>query len=137
MARVYIINSNRVIFSSDSEAEAFAPGNWTYEGDNSPAQVAWSDPNLDPRYHWVDLGPFLDRFGVKALAVTGSSDLQVQGLITLLLPRKYIDLKRADLPGMLDLLVSKSLINVTDKASILNPVTTDYERYIKDMPQPV
>jgi hypothetical protein len=96
----------------------------------------WADAQLDPRYHWIDVGPFFDRFGAKALAITGSTDPQVQGLVTLLLPRKYVDLKRADLPGMLDLLISKSLINSTDKAAVLNPQTSDYERHVKGLEQP-
>ena len=106
----------------------------------SPAATpapSWSDPSIDARYHWIDVGPFFDRFGAKAIAITGSTDPQVQGLVTLLLPRKYVDLKRADLPGMLDLLVSKGVINATDKAAVLNPVTVDYERHVKGMVQPV
>ena len=97
--------------------------------------LSWSDSSLDPSYHWVDVGPFLDRFGAKALLVA-ATDPQVQGLITLLLPRKYVDLKRADLPGTLDLLISKGLINAADKAAVLNPVTSDYERHVKGLEQP-
>lgn len=97
---------------------------------------SWNDPALSAQYHWVDVGPFFDRFGAKALAITGSTDPQVQGLVTLLLPRKYVDLKRADLPGMLDLLIAKGLINSTDKAAVLSPVTVEYERHIKGLEQP-
>jgi hypothetical protein len=116
------------------------PG-WAYNGTfsdpNAVAVPSWSDPALDPRYHWVDVGPFFDRFGAKALSVTGSTDPQVQGLVTLLLPRKYVDLKRVDLPSMLDLLISKGLIDGADKAAVLNPVTSDYERHVKGLAQPV
>lgn len=101
-----------------------------------PATLAWSDPDLDPRYFWVDKGPFFDRFGVKALGIVSSTDPVVQGLVTLILPRNYIDLKRADLPGMLDVLIAKGLINADDKAAVLSPQTTDYERHIKGLPQP-
>lgn len=97
---------------------------------------SWADVALDPRYFWIDVGPFFDRFGAKALAITGSTDPQVQGLVTLLLPRKYVDLKRADLPSMMDLLVAKGLINNDDKTAVLNPQTTDYERHVKGMVQP-
>lgn len=119
------------------------PG-WTWNGVTftdpnapvAPVIPAWSDPALDARYHHIDVGPFFDRFGAKALAVTGSTDAQVQGLVTLLLPRKFVDLKRADLPGMLDLLIAKGLINAGDKTAVLNPQTTDYERHVKGMVQP-
>lgn len=102
-----------------------------------PVPPTWASPNLDERYHWIDVGPFFDRFGAKALAITSSADAQVQGLITILLPRKYVDLKRADLPAMLNILVGKSLITLAEKAVVLNPQTTTYERHIKDLPQPV
>lgn len=98
---------------------------------------AWVSPDLDERYHWIDVGPFFDRFGAKTLAITSSADAQVQGLITILLPRKYVDLKRPDLPAMLDILVGKGLITLAEKAAVLNPQTTAYERHIKDMPQPI
>lgn len=116
---------------------------WSYIGPGQfsdpsyKAPPAWSDPGLDPRYWWIDVGPFLDRFGAKALAITGSPDQQVQGLVTLLLPRKYVDLKRADLPSMLDLLISKGIITPSEKAAVLASPTTDYERHIKGLPQPV
>ena len=105
---------------------------------SSPAPMApsWSDPGLDPRYWWVDVGPFFDRFGAKALSITSSTDPQVQGLVSLLLPRKYVDLKRADLPSMLDILVAKSLITTADKTAVLTTPTNEYERHIKGLPQP-
>lgn len=96
--------------------------------------IEWSDASEE--YFWIDIGPFFDRFGSKALSVTSSTDPVVQGIITLVLPRKYIDLKRADLPMMLDILINKSLIDSNDKNNILNTVTSDYERHIKGLPQP-
>lgn len=101
------------------------------------SQPAWSDTGLDPRYWWVDVGPFFDRFGAKALAVTSSADAQVQGVVQLCMPRQYIDLKRADLPTMIDILVSKGLITAAEKTAILTTQTTDYERHIKGLPQPL
>lgn len=116
------------------------PG-WSYSGGQfvapaGPALPQWSDQNLDARYWWIDVGPFFDRFGPKALAVTGSADTQVQGLVTLVMPRQYIDLKRADLPGMLELLVAKGLITSGDKGAILTTATTEYERHVKGLPPP-
>lgn len=130
-----LTDGNTAVFGSDEEVEKMYPGQWTYLYTRSTLP-SWSDTQLDQRYYWIDVGPFFDRFGAKALDITGSTDPQVQGLITLLLPRKYVDLKRQDLPSMLDLLVAKGLINSTDKANVLNPQTTEYERHIKDMPQP-
>lgn len=97
----------------------------------------WADPALDPRYWWLDVGPFFDRFGAKSLSITSSADAQVQGIVTLCMPRQYIDLKRADLPAMLDVLVAKSLITAGEKAAVLAGPTTDYERHIKGLPQPI
>lgn len=118
------------------------PG-WLYDGATftTPPEpvvkvIRWTDADLPPSYHWIDVGPFFDRFGTKAISITGSTDPQVQGLVTLLLPRKYVDLKRADLPAMLDLLVSKGLITAGEKAVVLNPQTVDYERHIKGLEQP-
>lgn len=106
-------------------------------GTTAPQVTAsWSDPELDTRYWWIDVGPFFDRFGAKALGITGSTDFQVQGLVTLLLPRKYVDLRRADLPQMLDLLVAKGLITAAEKIAVISPPTSEYERHIKGLPQP-
>lgn len=117
------------------------PG-WNYDGTafsdpNAIRVPTWADADLDPRYGWLDVGPFMDRFGTKALALTSSTDPQIQGVIALVMPRKYIDLKRPDLSQMLDLLISKGAIGPADKLAVLNPVTTDAERHIKGLPQPV
>lgn len=52
------------------------------------------------------------------------------------MPRKYIDLKRKDLPQMVGLLQQMGLINSDDFAAVMNPVTTESERYIKGLTQP-
>lgn len=97
---------------------------------------AWADADLDPRYWWIDKGPFFDRFGAKALAIVSSTDALVQGLVTLIMPRAYIDLKRADIPSLLDALVMKGLITADEKTAVLTTQTTDYERHIKGLVQP-
>ncbi len=89
--------------------------------------------NDDPRLWWIDPGPFFDRFGPAAFAITSSTDPQVQGLVMLLLPRQYVDLKRPDLPQMLGLLVAKELITDDEKTVILTTPTTEYERHIKGL----
>lgn len=104
---------------------------------SDPSIPSWSDTDLNPQYWWINVGPFFDRFNGKAINITSSTDPVVQGLLTLTLPREYIDLNRADLAGMLDILVAKGLINGSDKTAILSPPTTEYERHIKGLVQPV
>lgn len=103
---------------------------------STPPAPSWGSSSLDERYFWIDVGSFMDRFEEKALALTSSSDPDIQGLITLLLPRRYIDLKHPALTSWLDLLVSKGLINSTEKALILTPRTTAQERHIAGLAQP-
>lgn len=100
-------------------------------------QPSWADPALDPRYFWIYVGSFFDRFGPDALAVLSSTDPGVQGLVTFIMPRNYVDLRRADLPGLLDVLVAKGLISAGRKAAVLNRVTTDDERITPGLPQPI
>lgn len=126
------------------EGELLVSGNvgpgWKYDGTNLTAPKVrpnWTDTDLDQRYWWIDKGPFFDRFGAKALAIVSSTDAQVQGLVSLIYPRNYIDLKRQDLPNMLGLLVAKGLITSAEKDAVLTTPTTDYERHIKDLPQPL
>lgn len=136
MTKAYLVDdSNTVVFDSDEKVESMFPGRWSVAYTIQDT-LSWSNPNLDATYFHIDVGPFFDRFGTKALAVTSSGDPEVRGLVTLILPRKFVDLKRPDLLTQLDLLVSKGLINAEDKSSILNPTTTDYERHIKGLPQP-
>lgn len=100
-----------------------------------PVPITWKD--AAPQYWWIDVGPFLDRFGAKALAITSSPDPEVQGLLSLITPRKYVDLKRADLPGLLGTLITKQLMTVEEVNAVLTKRTTDYERHVKGLPQPV
>lgn len=117
------------------------PG-WTWAGgvfsnpDAAPPAPTWVDADLDPRYWWINVGPFFDRFGPKALAIVSSADDQVRGVVQLCMPRQYIDLKRADLPVMVGLLVLKGIITEAEKTAALTAPTTDYERHIKGLPQP-
>lgn len=111
----------------------FTPFTPAFSNEPTPS---WSDANLDKRYWWINVGPFFDRFGAKALGVVSSTDPVVQGIVTLTMPREYIDLKRADLSQMLDVLVSKGLITNAEKTAIIAPPTTEYERHIKGLPQP-
>lgn len=113
------------------------PG-WHWDGEqfSPPAPLTWASTDLDPRYWWIDKGPFFDRFGSKALTIVSSADPLVQGLVSLIMPRAYIDLRRPDIPSLLDVMVGKSLITAAEKAAVLTAPTTDYERHIKGLPQP-
>ena len=96
-------------------------------GDWNPQTLTFDTPVIgESEYAWfIDVGPFFDRFGVSAIAIASSEDPQVRGLMALVTPRKWIDLKRVDVSMFLDMLVSKSLITSGQKATILTtPVTT-------------
>lgn len=108
---------------------------WAVDPPGANNGLSWSQP-LSPEYFWIDVGPFFDRFGAKALTITSSTNTTVQGLITLILPRKYVDLKRADLPQMLGVLQQLGLVTSSEVTTVLNPVTTELERHIKGLPQP-
>jgi hypothetical protein len=101
-----------------------------------PAVPDWADADLDRRYHWIDVGPFMDRFGGYAVSIAGSNDPEVRGLVTLLLPRQYVDLKRTDVAQFVGLLVAKELITQARATAVLSPITTEAERHIKGLPQP-
>ena len=104
-------------------------------GPDVQAPASW---DLAPaEYFWIDVGPFFDRFGTKAIDIMSSTDPLVDGMVKMTFPRKYIDLKRADLPQLVGILVSKGIITQSLATTVLNPETTDYERNIKGLPQPL
>lgn len=103
-----------------------------------------ADPGVPPltwatapaQYFWMDQGPFLDRFAEKRHAVLASADPDVRAVVMDLLFRQYIDIKRADVAQALDLLIAKGLITAAEKVTALQPLTSDYERHLKGLPQP-
>lgn len=107
----------------------------------SPSVPSWAD--AQPQYWWINLGPFCDRLDTYGgagtqLAVTSSTDATVQGIYKILALREYVDLKRADVASMLGVLGTKiTAITPAVQAQILSTVTTDYERHVKGLPQPV
>ncbi len=75
-----------------------------------------SEPQADS---WlISVGAFYDRFGVYKIPILASSDAVVQAMIRDAQVRWFIDLQRADLPTMLDVLIAKGY--PIDKAAILN-----------------
>lgn len=62
------------------------------------------DPAPDPVEWLIDVGPFMDRFGVAKMAVLTSADVTVKAIMTDMFARKWIDLKRADVPAALSII---------------------------------
>ncbi|OIR02627.1 hypothetical protein GALL_153410 [mine drainage metagenome] len=84
-----------------------------------------------PNAWWLYVGAFFDRFdtyGGQKLAILSSADLTVQAVVKDASVRKYIDLKRADLPGALDMLIAKGF--AIDKTAILTTPVAIEDRYV-------
>jgi hypothetical protein len=145
--RIYNINGNLTVVDSDTTAERIYPGQWAYLYDTTKG-VSWADTDLDPQYHWIDTGPWRDRFGIDWLAITSSSNELCKAAAQLWIDRKYINLKDARNAQVLDAMIATSQpaanvlfagsgpMTVDKKNAILNPVTTEYERHVKGMVQP-
>jgi hypothetical protein len=103
------------------------------EPEPAPA-LTWA--NAPEHYWWVSKGAFFDRFGAKGIQITSNTDPVVQGLITLLMPREYIDLRRPDLRPSIGVLVTKGLISQDECEAVLTTPTIDFERVVKGLPQP-
>lgn len=73
----------------------------------------------------IGIGAFYDRFGAQKIPILASDDAVVQALVKDAQVRKYIDLKRSDLPQMLDIIISKGF--AIDKAAILETPATAKE----------
>ncbi|RTL37166.1 MAG: hypothetical protein EKK53_21590 [Burkholderiales bacterium] len=120
-----------------------------FEGGTAQVSApAWSDASLDPRYWWVDTGPWRDRFGFDWLAIASSDNALCRACAQLYLDRKYVDLKDARNAQIIDALIATGQpaanplfpgagpMTAAKKAAILNTQTTEYERHIKGLPQP-
>ncbi|CAB4158595.1 hypothetical protein UFOVP708_12 [uncultured Caudovirales phage] len=129
-----------------------SPG-WRYDGINFSAPPSttpsWANAALDERYFWIDTGPWRDRFGVDWLAITASANDLCKAAAQLWLDRKHINIKDPRNAQVLDALIAANqpAANVlfagagpmtpAKKAAILSPQTTEYERHVKGMVQPV
>lgn len=112
----------------------------------APQRLTWA--HVDPQYHWLDVGPWRDRFGVDWLALSTSSHRLARAAVAAWSERKYIDLKDARNEQLLSALVAAGLPDAAPEipgsgpltaekvAAILNPVTTERERHIKGLSQP-
>lgn len=116
------------------------------EGAQAPA---WSDASLDPRYLWIDVGPWRDRFGMDWLALSTSEHRLARAAVAAWSERKYIDLADTRNAQLLGALVAAGLpdaapeipgsgpLTAEKMVAILNRRTTERERHIKGLPQPV
>lgn len=109
--------------------------------------VSWS--TAAEEYFWLDLGPFQDRFGDDWPVIASSTDRECVAFKEAVISgRKYINLKDPRIAGAINMMIAVNKpttwtlfpasgpMTPAKKAVILNPVTTDYERYIKGLPQP-
>lgn len=106
-----------IILASAEFAEAHCPGRWDLDDvQDTVKPAAWE--------WFIDIGPFMDRFGAQKIAILSSVDAVVQAIINDMQPRKWIDLKRPDVAQALDLILSKGF--PIDKAAILEtPVSAE------------
>lgn len=142
MPRIEILDGETVvntIVADAAFAEAMPPGAWRL------AEEQTSPPAEDPRIWWTDVGPFYDRFGPDALAITASDHGACKAVQTLTSVRKYIDLKDLRVASMIDMLIATGQpvaqpwapgsgpMTAAKKAAILTTPTTEYERHIKGL----
>ena len=105
-----------------------------------PPEVQVSNYTWDtvPANYWyITVGAFYDRFRPVKLAVLASEDLVVQGLIKDSAVREYINLKHTDLAEALSYMVSKGVITQAHADSIMSLPTTEDERFVKNLIQPL
>lgn len=100
----------------------------------------------DPRVWWIDVGPFYDRFGMDAVAISASDNGACKAVQTLTSVRKYVNLKDPKVAAMIDMLIATSQpaavayapgsgpMTLAKKNAILNTPTTEYERHVKNLP---
>lgn len=113
----------------------------------APNALTWAG-ELAPEYHWIDVGPFRDRFGMDWLALSSSDDRLARAAVAAWSERKYIDLKDPRNEQLLSALIAANLpdaapeipgsgpLTIAKMDAILNPVTTERERHIKGLAQP-
>lgn len=100
-----------------------------------PDPVTWD--NASPEYWWIEVGSFYDRFGAAKIPVLASPDPTVQALVRDTQVRKYIDLRREDVVQFVDFLGTVVPEVTPEVRQAVLGYTTEEERYIKGLPQPV
>lgn len=110
--------------------------------------ITWS--TATERYFWIDLGPFQDRFGEDWPVIASSTDRECIAFMNAVINnRKYINLKDPRVANAIDMLIAcnkpttwsmfpdSGPMTIAKKNVILDYHTTDYERHIKGLSQPV
>ena len=107
-----------------------------------PVQVT---PQDDPRWKWIDIGPFKDRLGPDALAIAASDHAACRASVETLNGRQYVDLASNSLISLLDLLIATEQptanpffpgsgpMTEEKKLIILDTPTTEEERHVKGL----
>ena len=116
--------------------------------DNGPVTPTWA--TAPDEYFWIDLGPFQDRFGSDWPVIASSSDRECVAFMNAVINnRKYINLKDPRVASAIDMLIATNKpttwtlfpdsgpMTPTKKTNILDYHTTEYERHVKGLPQPV
>lgn len=111
-------------------------------------QYTWQ--NAPEEYFWIDVGPFTDRFGEDWPAIASSTDRACVAFKSAVIDnRRYINLKDPRVEQAIDMMITlgqptqwavfpnSGPLTAVKKQVILNPVTTEYERHVKGLPQPM
>lgn len=118
--RFNIGNGNIII----ADSQAFIDAN--YPGAVLVADTVAAAPAPENAW-WIYVGPFYDRFGAQKLPILASSDATVQAIIKDASVRKYIDLKRAEVSAVCDILLVKGF--AIDKTAILTTPVAASDRH--------
>ena len=115
----------------------------------TPPRPRWTDHDLDPRYHQIHLGRLNARMGPDALAVAASDHPTCRAAAALLAMSEYVWLTGPEAQQILGMLALAGQPEAspafpgsgpmtTEKiAVLLNPKTTEYERFVKGLPEPM
>ncbi len=103
-----------------------------------PAPLAPYWEYAPAEYFHIEVGAFYDRFGAARIPVLACPYSDVQAMIRNTQVRKFIDLKRADVAQFVAYVATKvSELTAEIQAAVLATETTEDERYVKGLIQPV
>lgn len=108
------------------DGDPVSPGDRYAEGEGFAPAVVTAAPN--PTEWLIDVGPFFDRFGAAKMAILTSSSPVAKALVTDCMVRRWIDLRRPDLPAAVDMLIAAGVqgVDAALKAVVLNtPVSQE------------
>lgn len=138
MPRYEILDGEAVINTIIADlafVEVHYPGAYREVLEPLPPPLTWD--GAGPEYWWIEVGSFYDRFGAAKIPVLASPNPTVQALVRDTQVRKYIDLKRSDVIQFVDFLGAVVPEVTPEVREAVLGHTTDEERYIKGLPQPV